>query len=119
ARADKRTVWEGTYTSTQAARGQKVYDQRCSSCHGLDLNGGETAPALKGASFITRYRNRPLSELFQKIEETMPQDAPGTLDPKACADLISFVLKKQEVPAGETELPPEVDQLAKILIAEK
>jgi mono/diheme cytochrome c family protein len=29
------------------AAGQQVFEGRCSSCHGVDLNGTDTAPALR------------------------------------------------------------------------
>jgi mono/diheme cytochrome c family protein len=38
--------------SPQAKRGMDVYDQECATCHGPNLTGGESGPALVGSDFI-------------------------------------------------------------------
>ncbi len=32
-----KSQWDGVYTSEQAKRGQVLYDDQCSSCHGAEL----------------------------------------------------------------------------------
>jgi mono/diheme cytochrome c family protein len=113
------TIWDGVYTPAQAARGQQTYERACGSCHGVDLKGGMDAPALIGASFLTRYDSRPIAELFVKVAETMPQDAPGSLDPRTCAEVVSFVLKKQLVPGGDQELADDPARLVNIIVTVK
>src|SRR3989442_10329182 len=72
-----RTVRDGVYTTEQATRGQALYMERCSSCHGATL-GGDIAPPLTGGDFVKVWGG-PLSELVNKIQNTMPANDPGNL----------------------------------------
>jgi hypothetical protein len=46
----------------------------------------------------------------------MPTDAPGSLSLQDTADLIARVLQLNDVPAGEKELPTDVNALNQIKI---
>ena len=98
-----RTVRDGVYTDTQAARGQAIYSARCASCHGDTLQGAQ-APPLTGDTFVSRWRQEPLSALAGKIRHTMPVNAQGTLTAAQTADLVAHILKTGGFPAGRTEL---------------
>jgi len=113
-----RSVWDGVYTEKQAARGQDVYQENCSSCHGDKLTGKTDGdvPALIGDRFHDIWDDRTVGDLFKKITRTMPQDDPGRLTPEQAADLVAFLLSANKYPSGETELPAEQAALAKILI---
>ncbi|HEV8348036.1 MAG TPA: cytochrome c [Vicinamibacterales bacterium] len=114
------TIWSGVYTVRQSERGQKAYGQSCSSCHRDDLSGSDDgAPALRGPVFVERWRDRPLSEMYFVLAESMPQDSPGSLSGKEYADIIAFMLSKNEVPSGESELSPEMEKLKRIVFTEK
>ena len=114
------TIWDRVYKTAQADRGADLYDRTCSSCHRSDLTGGEDgAPALRGTPFFLRWKNRSLSELYFVLAETMPQDAPASLSGKEYADVISFILKKNDAAAGESELLPDTERLKHILFTEK
>jgi len=52
-----------------------------------------------------------LADLFDRIQTTMPADAPGSLKPADAADVMAFLLSKAMFPAGETELPAEIAAL--------
>jgi len=120
AQAANATIWTGVYTIQQSERGQKAYSRSCSTCHRDDLSGSDDgAPALRGLVFFERWKDRPLSEMFFVLAETMPQDAPKSLSPAEYADIISFMLSKNDVPAGESELPPDMQRLKLILVTEK
>jgi S-disulfanyl-L-cysteine oxidoreductase SoxD len=47
----------------------------------------------------------------------MPADAPGTLKPAETADVIAFMLSKDNFPAGEVELPADAVALKEIKFA--
>ena len=113
------TVWQGVYTEEQASRGQESYKKSCGHCHRDDLSGGGSeigAPALRGPIFTIRWRDQPVSELFLTIGTTMPQNAPDTLTPQTVIDIVSFLLKANEVPVGQTELPPQIEKLRNIFV---
>src|ERR1051326_4188657 len=97
------TVSQGVYTDQQAKRGQVVYKDRCASCHG-DTLGGRIGPPRAGDDFLSDWNKQPLSELFGKIKNTMPQDAPGKLTVQETADVLSYMLQAGKFPAGRAEL---------------
>lgn len=100
------------YTAPQAARGAGIYEQRCASCHGtLSAIVPEVAALLGDHTFRNRWRGRALAELFAVIQETMPQDDPGTLSPEQTVDLVAFILEGHRLPPGETPLGADVEQL--------
>jgi mono/diheme cytochrome c family protein len=102
--AQGKTTLDGVYTAAQAARGQKVYADSCSSCHGDDLSGGGQAPALTGKDFNVDWTDLAMSDLFDRTNGTMPADKPGTLTPAQTVDVLAFLLQKGNFPVGQTEL---------------
>ena len=115
----KKTVWDGIYTEEQAQRGMEIYTEACGYCHLEDLRGDGIAPGLIGSAFSFRWNELTVANMLQAIQATMPQDAPGSLSPQAYIDTVSYLLKMNEIPTGETELPPAAEQLEQILITEK
>jgi mono/diheme cytochrome c family protein len=109
-----KTSWDGVYTDAQSKRGEALYAQSCSMCHGPDLAGLDTAPALTGAEFNTDWNDLPLGDLFERMRTTMPADAPGTLSRQQYADIVSFFLAKGGFPAGQAELSPEEAALKEV-----
>jgi mono/diheme cytochrome c family protein len=121
AQSGPKTIWDGVYTSEQANRGQDLYDKKCSECHQDDLSGGgdEAAAVLRGADFFARWKDRPVAELFQKIAESMPKNAPGSLSPKDTADVVAFLFKKNQVPASDVDLSTDVGKLGQVVMTDK
>jgi mono/diheme cytochrome c family protein len=111
AAAQPTSVWSGVYTAEQASAGEKVYFDRCASCHGDDLGGRERAPALAGASFLDAWHGKHLRRLLERIEE-MPPGAPVTS--VEALDVLAFLLSTSDMPAGSTALPSDRARLAEI-----
>ena len=109
-----KTTWDGVYAEAQSKRGEALYAQSCAMCHGPDLAGLDTAPALTGGEFNTDWTDLPLEDLFERMRTTMPADAPGTLSRQQYADVLSFVLAKGGFPAGQAELSPEEAALKEV-----
>jgi mono/diheme cytochrome c family protein len=109
-----KTTWDGVYTDAQAKRGETVYSQSCASCHGPDLAGLDTAPSLTGADFNTDFKDLALDDLFERVRTTMPADGPGSLTREQYADVIAYLLSKDQFPAGSAELPPDNAALKQI-----
>ena len=78
----------------------------CVGCH--------AAGTYVGKSFLDKWGGRPLSELFEFMNEKMPKDDPGSLKPEEYADVIAYLLKKNNLPDGKTELPADATALKKI-----
>jgi cytochrome c5 len=106
-KADVSTM-SGVFTASQAARGEETYMTICVACHPA---GTYTTPAFK-----TSWSNRPLSDLFSIIKNTMPKVDPGTLTLEETAQVIAYILKSNGVPPGKTELPSELAALKTIRI---
>jgi len=107
-------VWGGVYTDAQAKRGEAVYVDRCASCHAPDLTGLDQAPPLVGGDFATNWNDLSINDLFERIRISMPADKPGTLTRQEVADVLSFVLQKNALPAGASELATDADALKAI-----
>lgn len=109
---ESQTIWSGVYSDAQAARGQSAYASHCASCHRDDLSGYQSL--LKGERFMTEYREGSLYRLFDKIKTTMPRNAAGTLSDETYVDILSYVLKANEFPAGRDDL--NLPDLSHILV---
>ncbi len=109
-----RTVWDGVYTDDQAKRGEAFYGKECASCHGGELTGGESAPPLSGDSFFANWNGLTLGDLFERMRVSMPQNAPGSLSRQQNADILAFILKANQFPAGKAELDRQTEILKQI-----
>jgi hypothetical protein len=68
--------------------------------------------AMKGEPFMERRREDSLESLFLDMKATMPRRNPGGLPDQTYVDIISYLLKNNEMPAGSAELKPEgIDQV--------
>jgi mono/diheme cytochrome c family protein len=112
------TIWDGVYTDDQATRGQRTYEQECAQCHLDDLMGDGIAPALIGSSFFFRWSDLSVGDMYVAIRTTMPQGAPASLSPAGYADITTYLLQMNKVPAGDTELSTDMDDLEEITITE-
>ena len=109
-----KSQWDGVYTEAQSIRGEALYGQYCASCHGPDLAGGEMAPGLTGGEFTANWNDLSLGDLYERIRISMPQSAPGSLTRQQNSDILSFVLRKMNIPVGTTELSTQTEVLKEI-----
>src|SRR5213593_2656226 len=110
---EMRTARQGVYSDAQATRGQGIYKERCSPCHGDSLGGG-LAPPLTGDDFMRNWGTQPLADLANKIRNTMPADKPGTLTAQQSTDLVAYLLRAGKFPAGRAELSADEAALKQI-----
>ena len=113
---DRRSVWDGIYTTEQAKRGQARYNQQCAPCHGDTLSGGESAPPLAGGEFLSNWSGLTVGELFDRTRSTMPLSKPGSLSREANAEILAYLFKMNEFPAGKADLPQASEVLKEIRI---
>jgi len=98
-----RSVWDGVYAEAQAQRGESLYQTSCAGCHGVNLEG-KPDPSLIGPAFIDRWREDNLSTIYNHIAIRMPARAPGSLGESAYLDVLAFILRSNEMPAGAQDL---------------
>ena len=101
----ERTTNDGVYSWDQSLRGQQAFQKNCAvGCHLADMTGSERAPGLAGDSFMLRWNGQTVGDLFLRIQMTMPQTAPHSLDDKTYADIVAYILSANGLPDGEAEL---------------
>lgn len=99
--APRRTVWDGVYTETQAARGAMSFGQSCAGCHALTAEG--KAP-LAGDPFWKSFAQKTVGDLVEFVSAYMPNGAPGSLSEPTYNDIVALILKSNGFPAGTAEL---------------
>ncbi len=97
-------------TAEQASRGKAVYDDNCASCHGTNLDNGQFGPALRGSAFKMHWEHQSANALFAYIATKMPPAGPGGLGDRAYSDVEAYVLRANDVAAGDKELAPTRSQ---------
>ena len=115
AQESPRSVWDAVYNEEQAKRGQAVFLEECSNCHGRDLEGADMTPPLTGAAFMSNWDGLTVGDLSERIRISMPLNRPGTLPRQQNVDVIAYILRFNQFPAGKEELPREVQLLKQIL----
>ncbi|HUE89188.1 MAG TPA: c-type cytochrome [Vicinamibacterales bacterium] len=98
-----KSVNEGVYTPTQAARGEATFEASCTACHDTSR--------FSGPDFLSTWTGQPLHVLFDHVHTTMPEDNPGSLKPEQYADVLALFLKLNGYPEGTEELPAEAEAL--------
>lgn len=93
-----------SFTGEQARAGHQVYLQTCAGCHLSTLEGSFEAPALAGSDFRTAWDGRPVIELYDHVAQTMPPEQPGSLSDQEYAAVVSYLLSRNNVPDGPSEL---------------
>lgn len=106
----RKTVRDPAYTAAQAERGKKVYEANCVTCHLSDLDGsanptaGARGAPLVGTRFVQDFGESKVSALFNKMKRDMPSGRPGALTDQEYLDAATYVLQKNNFPAGAAEL---------------
>lgn len=98
-----RTVSDGVYSAEQTQRGQQLYKEQCVACHGGNLEG-VIGPMLAGEGFVAAWGGRSLAELVDKIQNTMPLQAPMTLTRQQSIDIVAYMLQVGSFRAGQAAL---------------
>ena len=119
------SVWDGVFTEAQAERGQAVYPGPCGLCHGRRLDGAPddpdmlSTPSLARARFLRIWEGRSLATLFEYTRATMPEANPESLDDQEYVDIIAYMLSVSGMPAGDDELEPDSQSLARFIIRQQ
>jgi glycine/D-amino acid oxidase-like deaminating enzyme len=98
----------GVYSAAQARKGGETYRKFCSACH--------TPAGHSGEAFQSMWTGRSAAELFDYLRRTMPDDNPGRLKPAQYADIVSYLLQLNGMPAGPQALSSDLRALERIQI---
>lgn len=127
----RRSVWEGVYSESQAARGKIEYERACAKCHGPNLDGiqdanllGDFSPrvSIRGTDFMERWREMTLQSLYSFALGMPPKMAAAIHDVRpstreAYIDILAFILKGNSFPPGNRDL--DESDLRRIRIQQK
>ncbi|MEE3202811.1 MAG: PQQ-binding-like beta-propeller repeat protein [Acidobacteriota bacterium] len=89
-----------SFTVAQAEAGQDIYERSCAACHLDNLTGSFEAPELAGPNFRRTWNQRPVEDLLNLIETTMPPGASGSLNSQDYASLVAYILRANDVEPG-------------------
>ncbi len=96
------SVWDGVYSAEQAKRGQALYRESCSRCHGEDLSGANARP-LAGEAFIRDWGGLTLDSVLTRAR-TMPPGGAGSLGEDGYLAVMAYILEANAFPAGAADL---------------
>ena len=106
-----KSVWQGVYNESQAARGDTEHQNNCTSCHGTEKYSGE--------AFAKAWIGRTAFDLFDQLKTTMPDDNPGGLSVQQYTDIVAYIFKVNGMPAGADSLSSDPEALRRIKIEAK
>ena len=95
----------GFFSSAQLSQGRWEYSQKCSVCHGAQLQGGG-APALKGSEFSALWNGKTLKDFYDYVQANMPLGQGAALKGQEYADIVAYILAQVGLPAGNEKLTP-------------
>ena len=110
------SVWDAIYTTSQASSGAGLYEAACADCHGPELEGGETAPALAGPDFRWAWNGLSVGDLFERIRISMPEGRPRSVTRVEKAAVLAFMLSENGFPSGNELLADKTDVLQAVRI---
>jgi alcohol dehydrogenase (cytochrome c) len=105
-----------TFTAAQAAQGQQAYAANCASCHGQNLEGGDTTDPLKGDAFGQYWGGKRTGAVFTFIKTTMPPANPGSVSDQTIAQILAYLLQANGLRPGSGELSSDPAALAATMI---
>lgn len=94
---------DGPYTEAQAQDGHVKFNNHCAECHGPKLDGA-LGPNLHDAAFQGIFAGKSVKDLRDYVYENMPQNAPKSLTDDNLYPILAWILKKNNVPAGDKPL---------------
>lgn len=85
-----------TFTEDQADRGRDLFRAQCTECH--------YSSEFSDSQFKFKWSRRSAGNLYELIQSSMPETAPGSLTPQEAVDVVSYILRMNGFQAGGTEL---------------
>ena len=96
------------FTAAQAESGKAKYREACQICHGSSLTNGQFGTPLRGNFFHDKWKGKSLGELQLFIYEKMPPDKMMSLTPEQQADLLAYILSRNDMMPGDAPLSGDI-----------
>ncbi|MGH7754913.1 MAG: c-type cytochrome [Vulcanimicrobiaceae bacterium] len=109
-----------SYTTAQAAAGHTLFEQNCSRCHGVNLEG-VSGPPLRGTDFTSpgAQGHLTVSDIFKYMSNLMPAGNPGSLTHAQYLAIMAFIMQQNGMPSGKAPLTLAVARRSKAAIGAK
>src|SRR5262245_43071788 len=114
-----RSIWDGVYSTTQAARGKAAFAETCARCHNLELTGSDRGPELKGRMFLSHWEDGTLEQIFNMIRDRMPPQGSNALSEGVKIDILAYLLQSNALPPGAGDLTPVSSALDAVRVERK
>ena len=99
------------FTAEQVANGEAIYKETCQICHGSRLSNGQFGTPLRGSFFKNTWKGKTLGALVQNTYEKMPPDNVMSMPMQQYAEVISFILSRNEIEPGDTPVEGHLETL--------
>ena len=93
-------------SAAQVDRGETVFDGSCTACHSVS--------EMRGNTFLYSWRRRTAWDLYRQIAQTMPEDAPGSLEEQEYVDVVAYILRQNGHRPGDGELAATEESLSQL-----
>lgn len=103
------TVSGAHFSAEQADRGRDMFRATCTECH--------YSSEFSDSQFKFKWSRRSAGGLYQLIQTSMPETAPGSLSPEESVDLVSYILRMNGFEPGDGELSADRAVLDEIDLA--
>lgn len=90
---------DATFTDEQADRGRELFRATCTECH--------YSSEFSDSQFKFKWSRRSAGNLYELIQSSMPETAPGSLTPEETVDLVTYILRMNGFEPGASELPAD------------
>jgi len=104
------------FTVEQAELGKEIYKETCQICHGTTLSNGQFGTPLRGSFFRNKWAGKTVGELFVFTTESMPPDNKGSLTPEQYAAALTYILSRNDLPAGTMALSADSHVLGNLML---
>jgi quinoprotein glucose dehydrogenase len=92
---------DASSTSDKAQAGKVLYQAKCASCHGAELDG---PTRLRGDAFRSHWDGKTARNLYSRIISTMPLDDPGSLSEPDALRIALYCLTVNGVQLGQQSI---------------
>lgn len=93
------TMAAPSFTDDQADRGRDLFRAQCTECH--------YSSEFSDSQFKFKWSRRSAGNLYNLIQSSMPETAPGSLTPEEAIAVVTYIMRMNGFEPGATELPAD------------
>lgn len=97
------------FTDDQADRGRDLFRAQCTECH--------YSSEFSDSQFKFKWSRRSAGNLYELIQTSMPETAPGSLTPDEAVAVVTYIMRMNGFEPGASELPADRGVLDGISLA--